>query len=350
MAPAWLRSPLTIFAVGALVVALSVLVLMAVDAASEEERLAGESPTPSAELTTADASPAPTYERRKVPRGGGVAAVIAEGAKGLEPVVVVTLAPNLTQHTVIWKQDGESRSQLLTPQDNGEATGLLALNTVVWHAIRGTAPDGRRELGIVYDASAFGSLSPTARLALLRLEGDQWRIIWDSDETDEWRGSHGDVQFPNGDLSELVVRSDSSGGGYDELSPVLHESNSGPHRYFVDTWVRDGDTYRRTQAETVPAPYATLVEFMYALSIGDEFTARDWVTERDLLAAARDLGLDDGPTKHWLITCHNGIDCGKEEPITFDPRSEHGEPRAAIFFEELDGQWLISDIKPDEGS
>lgn len=277
-----------------------------------------------------------------------MASAIAEGAKGLDPVVVVTLAPNLTQHTVIWKQDGESRSQLLTPEDNGEATGLLALNTVVWHVLQGKAPDGQRELGIVYDASAFGSGSPTARLALLRLEGDEWRVVWDSAEIEEWRGSHGDVEFPNGDLSELVVRSDSWMDGYDELSDVLHESNSGPHRYFVDTWILEGDKYVRQGAETVVAPYATLVKFLHVLSAGDEVSSSAQVMEAELVTRARDFGMDDAPGRHWLVRCDDGFTCGIDEPIRFSPSRARGEPPVAVYFEERDGLWLISDIRPDD--
>ncbi len=345
--PSLFRSPLVAF----LVVAITVAALLLRFAPTSRPEVEVTSPPTSDAIpnTPIPSQVWPGAVARDVLKGGGrvVKATIQSKERNFV-VMVVTLAPGGSAgHVIVWQDDRGTRMQLL--QAEGAVGGLASGNSVVIHGVYETR-GGRRELGIVYDGSAFGSASPTARLALLRLEGDEWRIIWDSDEIDEWRGSHGDVEFPNGNLSELVVRSDSWSDGYDELSDVLHESNSGPHRYFVDTWVRDGDGYVRSAADTVPAPYATLVEFMYALSIGNEFTARDWVTERDLLAAARDLGLDDGPTKHWLITCHNGIDCGKEEPITFDPRSEHGEPRAAIFFEERDGQWLISDIKPDGGS
>lgn len=344
MAPAWLRNPAAPFIAGIVAVVLSTLALIAAD--QDTGRSDGATPA----LTATE--PRATFDRsRAVPvgRGSAVMAQTDDPDEFLDLVVVVT-GPGFGQQTIVWTEDYEGRSQVLVPPPDISRGTLYAADSVITHAILRETPEGQRELGIVFDATAFGSGSPTARLALLRLEGEEWIIVWDSGLDEEWRGSHGTVEFPSRDLSELVVRSDSWGDGYDELSDVLHESNPGPHRYFVDTWIRDGDMYVRQSAETVAAPYATLVKFLHVLSTGDEVSARAQVTEADLISRARDFGMDDAPGRHWLVRCDNGFTCGIDEPIRFSPSQARGEPPVAVYFEEIDGEWLISDIQPDDDS
>jgi hypothetical protein len=180
---------------------------------------------------------------------------------------------------------------------------------------------------------------------LLRLEGDQWQIVWNAgDHLPDWRFSHGRVEFPQSDLSQLIVRSDSA-FGRDPLSGVLVEANSGPHRAFVDTWERHDDSYVRTSSATVPSAYATLVEFLYALGTGDDSGARALVTDASLVTRAKSAGLDGAIGKNWLISC-GSPDCGIQEgPIGFDPQRYHGEPNALVSFVKQNGRWLISDIQ-----
>jgi len=204
--------------------------------------------------------------------------------------------------------------------------------------------DGRREVGVTYDTASLGSGSPQLAFALFRLENDRWNIVWDSIGKLGWRGSHGRADFPNGDLSQFVVQSDSWGSGTDELSGVLHESNAGPHRFFVDTWVRQGDGYVRRSAETVAAPYATLVQFLYNLSVSNDAGAAAQAADPALVGRARSVGLAS-PPGNWLVTCGDdgGTSCGKTSPIRF---YEGAGPTVAISFVEQDGRWLISDIEP----
>jgi len=67
--------------------------------------------------------------------------------------------------------------------------------------------------------------------------------------------------------------------------------------HFVDTWVRRGDAadapvrYERVEAETLPSAYATLVEFVAALSTGAEARARELVADAALVDEGRRLGL-----------------------------------------------------------
>ncbi|MEX0785524.1 MAG: hypothetical protein WD939_02695 [Dehalococcoidia bacterium] len=323
----------------------------ACDTEDRQAQLVAETPTSDPSVPTPTARPiGGGNQGARLDRG--IVAVVAEGQGSLgffDRVVVVT-GPAYGHHTIIWMEDYEGRSQVLaSPTDVVRGT-LSAPDSVVMQAVLNEKPGSPRELGIVYDATAFGSGSPTARFALLRLEEDAWRVVWDSGADEDWRGSHGRVEFPSGDTSELVVRSDSWVDGYDELSDVLHESNSGPHRYFVDTWQRDGDDYVRVSAQALPAPYATLVEFLHALSVGDESGALERVTDDELVSVARGVGMDAAPGNYWTAICEDGLACGEAEPITFDPTRYHGEPPVAVYFEERDGQWLISDIRRDDGS
>lgn len=357
---AWVRGILVAFIV-ALVVGGAVLVCVAPESAPEAEvsgpPTAISTPITPPHLRTPVPLPTPTapfvpWNLLRKP-DGQIFAAVAQGQGLNDSVLVVTLAsPGQTAaHAIVWRDDGRLRSQLIpVTAEPGAAGGrrFATPSSAVIHAVHQTR-DGQRELGIVYDATAYGSGSPTARFVLLRLEDEEWRVVWDAGDVPDWRGSHGRVEFPQDDLSELVVRSDSWSEGGDALSGVTHESNPGPHRYFVDTWVREGDRYIRTSAETVPSPYATLVEFLYALGTNDEARAQRQVTDAALVERARSFGLDGALGQHWLITCANGIECGKTESIRFDPQQTQGEPQAVVFFEEQDGRWLISDIQPDEG-
>ena len=349
MVPSWLRSPLTAFivvAVGAAVVLLRFAPVGSVNSP----------PTGRAVVNTPVA--APTVDYPIAPRDifdGSRAPVFAAiaGRPGLSSnsVMVVTLAPGGTAgHVIVWREgDGYKIQVLSVPGSGDQAVPFLMSNSVVMDALHETTII-QRDLGIVYDASPYGSGSPTARFALLRLEGEEWRVIWDAGDAADWRGSHGRVEFPQGDLSELVVRSDSWSQGGDVLSSIIHESNPGPHRFFVDTWLREGDGYVLASAETVPAPYATLVEFIYTLGTGDDAGAREFVTDAGLVERARAHGLAGIPGQHWFSTCESGLECGKAEPIRFDPIPTRGEPQVAVFFEERNGRWLISDIQPETGS
>jgi hypothetical protein len=234
---------------------------------------------------------------------------------------------------IIWRTNGELKTQFPGPFQDADSA--------IIDGVQQRSGD-RRELGIVYDATAYGSGSPTAMFVLLRLEGGQWRIVWNAaDHLADWRSSHGRVEFPQGDLSELIVRSDSAFVRDDPLSGVLFEANAGPHRGFVDTWVREGDGYVRQSAQTVPSAYATLVEFLYALGTGDDPGARALVTDAALVDTARSLGLDGALGKNWNISCDSG-DCGVQTgPIGFYGNA----PKAEVFFEQRAGRYLISEIR-----
>ncbi len=342
MVPSWFRNPAAILGAGVLAVALSVLVLMATDQDTGRSDLQLQTQQPGDGRLAATSLISPG-------RGalfGEAVVVSGKGESKYADRAVILTGPLYGRHTLLWIGDDEQRTQTLVRLTEVSPGSLHDQNSVVFYAVQRRNASGEREIGVVYDAAAFGSGSPVARFALLRLEEGTWHQVWDSGTEEEWRGSHGTVEFPSGDLTELVVRSDSWTDGHDELSDVVHESNPGPHRYFVDTWVREGDSYERSSAETVAAPYATFVEFLYALGTGDDAGAQERVTEVGLVVRARSFGLDRVLDEHWLSTCRSGLECGKSEPITF----YQNEPPVAVYFEERDGLWLISDIQPDNDS
>jgi len=312
---------------------------------SQPAREAAAQPTavPTGPPATATQSPPPFVPQNIFGGRVGLRALPVPGPRPEDLIILETIAPGYTEgQLIIWRTNGELKTQLFpSVSSQRQFPGLLQdVNSAIIDGMQQRSGD-RRELGVVYDATAYGSGSPTSMFVLLRLEGDQWRIVWAAaDHTPDWRSSHGRVEFPAADLSELVVRSDSWIDGTDALSDVFHEANSGPHRYFVDTWMREGDSYIRTGAETVPSAYATLVEFMYALGTGDDSGARALVTDASLLDRARSLGLDGAIGKNWLIACKDSLDCGVHAgPIGF-----HQGPPVQIYFEQRDGAYLISDI------
>ena len=87
--------------------------------------------------------------------------------------MVVTLAPGGTAgHVIVWQEGGGHKMQLLSvPASGDQAVPFLTSNSAVSYALQ-EITIVQRELGIVYDATAYGSGSPTGRFALLRLEGE----------------------------------------------------------------------------------------------------------------------------------------------------------------------------------
>lgn len=293
---------------------------------------------PGAELPT----PAATLALRihQSTQDGQLYAYAVVGSRPEDLIFIETLAtPSpASGNLIVWWENGRARTQLF------EVSGESAIIKGVQQRI-----GNQRELAVVYDAAAYGSGSPMAGVALLRLEGNSWRVLWDSRvDADAWRGGHGRVAFPDGDIGVLEVRGDIWGDGGDELPSVLFEANAGPHRQFVDRWERDGDGYIIASAQTVPSPYATLVEFLYALGNGDDARAERLVTDGALIDRARTLGLDEALGKGWLVDCADWSTCLDAGPIGFDPLRTRGEPAAEVFFEEDDGRWLIDDVREVE--
>ena len=214
-----------------------------------------------------------------------------------------------------------------------------SLPSSVFVAARREVREGRLELGVVYDANAGGSAQMQV-FRLLRLENGHWRSLWDGlrDSGRLWKASQTAVSFAP-DLGTILVRS-SSWQFDDGKGGFFHESNPGPHRYFLDTWQRRGDRYELTSTRVEPSAYATLVEFVYHLSRGEDAEAAKLVTDPALVAQARTLGLQHKPASAgWLIDL-NSPEVEQRGPI----KIVEGPP-VTISFEKRDGAWLIKGIK-----
>jgi hypothetical protein len=152
----------------------------------------------------------------------------------------------------------------------------------------------RDELTIAYETCGACSASSIA-FDLWRWNGTAWEQIWrmplDSPKL------HGVLSFDqaSADPGQTIQITYSSWQHLDDKSRLFAESNVGPHRYFAETWERDGDTFRLTLTRVEPSAYNALVEFTAALRSGDDTAAKPWVKDPALVQRAHDLGLDRMP-------------------------------------------------------
>ncbi len=329
------------FLVAALVVlVIAAVVALVVSPGSAAKREADAQPTATAIATRSPQIPTPlptlVVAQDILPAQANAYAIGVQGPGADDLIILQTLVwQGATQgHLVFWRANDELKMQLLPAvADETSPRGQFQdTSSVIRYGVQQISV-GRRELGIVYGPA--GGCCPASGLALLRLDGDQWRIVWDAaDYMPDWRGENGQVEFPHGDLSEVIVRGDS------HSSVVLASGRPGQY-YSVDTWARQGDQYVRQSAETVPAPYATLVDFITALRANDEEGALKLVSDKALVARARQLGLPAPADMPFGVTCDDDLECGKTAPLV----SNMGLPFVVISFVEQDGQWLISDIE-----
>ena len=202
------------------------------------------------------------------------------------------------------------------------------------------------ELGLVY--THYGGSAPYQSYRLLRLEGERWRTLWDCrrDGGGQWKWSHATANFAAGQgnadvLAAVSVRASSWSYDLQGRGAFFHESNPGPYRWFRDTWVREGDRYRLADSVVEPSAYATLVEFVYLLSQGQDAEARSLVTDPALVAQTKQLGLNVRPQKpSWLIDL-SGPEIEQKGPI----KIVEG-PQVTVSFEQQGGRWLISRLRP----
>lgn len=325
------------FLVAALVVlVIAAVVALAVGPGPAAKRAVVAQPTvettPSAIVPTP--LPTPAVAQDILSAQANAYAIGVPGAEDEDLIVLQTLVwQGRTQgHLISWRNANELKMQLLPAIAEPTPTRghFQDPSSVIRYGVQRTSA-GRRELGVVYSAS--GGCCPGSAFVLLRLEGDQWRTLWDAaDHLPDWRGENGQIGFPRGDLSEVIVRGDS------RFTGVFASGRPG-HYFSVDTWMREGDGYVRQSAVTVPTPYATLVDFVAALRANDQEGALRLVTDKDLVERAREIGLP-GPADMPLgVICDNESACGKTEPLAFNFGLS-----VAVSFVEQNGQWLISDI------
>lgn len=236
--------------------------------------------------------------------------------------------PEWPSHWIFWWREGRWEHQRLE--------GFIIDDAFI--AARQQISERGHELGIVYDANAHGS-APYSNYSLWRWEAGAWMKIWSPlSAPGEWRGIHGSIAFPGPGLDTMVATS-SSWGGEDEKSQIFHESNPGPHRWFQDTWVREGDSYTLTESTTLPSAYNTLVEFIYGLRHGDEAHLQTLVIDPGLVEQAKGLGLENIPNG-ILLTNLDDPSIERTGPLAFEWQNQ-----MVIFsFTQHGEAWMISEI------
>jgi hypothetical protein len=328
------------FLVAALVVlVIAAVVALVVSPGSAAKREAAAQPTATTIATRspqfATPLPTPVVAQDILPAQANAYAIGIPGPEADDLIILQTLVwQGATQgHLVFWRTTNELKMQVFPAAAGVDpARGHFQdTSSVIRYGVQQISV-GRRELGIVYGPT--GGCCPASAFVLLRLEGDQWRMLWDAaDHTPDWRGENGQVEFPHGDLSQFIVRGAST-------SVVVLASGRSGDVYFVDTWVREGDQYVRQRAQTGPTPYATLVDFITALRANDDEGALQLVSVKNLVERARQLGLPGPADMPFGVTCDDDLECGKTAPLV----SNMALPSVAVSFVEQNGQWLISDI------
>lgn len=277
----------------------------------------------------------------------GVRALTVPATVGDElPMILVAYgqAGGLTAqgHAILWWQRDELRCQPWPVAADPSVRESFGPDTT-FLAAHQQVRNGRHELGVVYDANSGGSAQAQV-YRLLVLEAGQWRTLWDGrlDSDGRWKFSHAMVSLPGvasgGDALATVELRSSSWQLMDGREGFFHESNPGPHRYFVDTWQRQGDRYVLASSRTEPSAYATVVEFVYRLARGEEQEVAALVLDPQVIERARAVGLDRKPERPWLINLDS------PETETHGPIEIVEGPAVKILCEERGGQWLIKAI------
>lgn len=233
--------------------------------------------------------------------------------------------PMAQGHLIFWWQEGRWNKQALEE--------LTVDDTFI--EARQQAVGGGVELGLVYDTNSGGSAQRPV-YTLWRLEDETWQRIWKPGE--RWRGMDGEVSLPGLGLDTVVVTS-SSWQMQDERSQIFHESNPGPHRWFEDTWAREGDAYRLAESRTLPSTYNTLVEFVYLLRHNDEAGAGDLVSDPALVTKSRELGFARIPDDTLIYL--ESPEQERQGPLSFGLE----ESDVTVHFIQRGEEWVIVSLE-----
>lgn len=204
---------------------------------------------------------------------------------------------------------------------------------------------GATEVGVVY--TTLGSDGAMQAHFVLAVKEPTWAVAWLSDETPDW--------WFNTRNADIVVAPDRTWilvkGEALDTTRAFSESSAGPLRTFHMEWQRTENSYQPESpappysprevwlwAAAEPSPYATLVEFIERLQLGDEDGALGLVSREAVVADAISFGI-------YLVGRQYEVVSYNEERIVFRDvqgtfvanfrQSASGEPR-----------WLITNIAP----
>ncbi len=205
---------------------------------------------------------------------------------------------------------------------------------------------GEGELGVAYATLGRDGVTRT-HFALATADDLGWRLSWLSDEApDWWFNAYDGTLTVAPDLSYLELTGEAA-----STTEAFYELDSEPRRVFRVRWVRAANTYqvspppagyptRQAWLWNVarPSPYATLVEFIERLQMGDENGAARLASEASITAAALDSGLHL-PERRFQV-----IEEGQDRIIFRDLQGVYVaefEPPAPG-----GGPWLITGLAP----
>ncbi|MEW6448426.1 MAG: tetratricopeptide repeat protein [Bacillota bacterium] len=279
-------------------------------------------------------------QKAEQPSGGGLPGVLLVDVNGGEAGDPYTYGA----HLICWWEFDRAKKERFHYQVFYSADAVehgLGITFAAAAARLAPSDNGALEMGVVYETCTSGSGAPIPAYHLYRLEKNRWHIVWRAPVAGPvWRASHGQINFTGPGLEEFTLQGDSWNVG-DGKDLIFHEANPGPHRKFCDTWRREADGYRRVVARTIFSTYNTLVEFVWALSTGNEDAAAALVTDRDLVRKAKEAGLVQSPLgQRWLLQFK---DPAQEQrgPFTISTGPAAG---TTVAFKKDGGKWLMSAV------
>jgi hypothetical protein len=160
---------------------------------------------------------------------------------------------------------------------------------------------GHVDLGVAWNCANCSA--PHTEFRLLRSVDNRWLTVWQP-QIGKFHGAHAEdsLKFVAGLDRFTIHYSDWSSPdnlGLIDGRAIFGAANGGPHRWFIDTWQRTGDSYHLVDTLSIPSTYKTTVEFFSALLRGNNAAAAHWTTGQSLVSRARALALDQLPMPLW---------------------------------------------------
>ena len=276
---------------------------------------------------------------------------VVYGVEGRLRLLVISLPP-LTgccrfSQWIAWMSGGAWRVQDVGPLLGGVDVRMTHLpyarsmeSPKRGPSARQAVVDGVDSVAVIF-SDIYGSAAEESYV-LFSLDNETWSAKWTARVPKVVGLAHTRVDFQGKSIDTLWIH----GNSWlldDEKSQTFWESNPGPHRYFEQTWVRQGYEYVLLAESVVPSPYNTLVEFVYALSTDDYRTAASLVSDVSFLDSAKSLGLvQDPPGHHWTAWC--GSPGGDTDPPCIVVTPDSSGARLEMVAE--GAAWIISGIQP----
>lgn len=126
------------------------------------------------------------------------------------------------------------------------------------------------------------------------------------------------------------------------LSQLFSQNHGGLHRWFDETWQRQGESYVLVDRQVEASPYNTLVEFFHALKTGGDTAS--WVASQQVLDSVQQMGLAKMEQLSAFCDTWEMPDCETMGPLYVFAA---GDRRFFFDFLEQNGQFLIEGVLED---